>query len=456
MAFAMSNETDPVAPAPEEAVPSRLHFHIVLGLIIVPYVSAAVAWITAIRDVLRGYGSRVQLNWTRALVFLVVVDSLFVMGLFWVTENKDEIKKLQETPPAPKSSIGLGFDSEDRKAAPVVGNLRPEQSAEKAGVRRGDLLREIGGTAVTTQAEAGDALLRVEPGKALKLKVRREGRDLDLELLPEPFRKLELFEIVQRSGEHRWLPDLRAELPALGFAVLAWLAGWWRFRDRGKAWLVALLCLLVSDAVTLGASWILDRLTGGVSVGTALLAMGATSASLLVLALLAARFFPDPRSASVPESANPPVKAYFRGVFYLVTGGFRIGFLLMMADLLWFGGGGMPNPLERYVDATRLGPVGTTLILVEVVLLAPIGEELLFRGWLLPRLRAQGGAAWAIGVSAVFFGLLHPHYGIYVPFVILYGVVLGWARLRTGGLGVPILLHMSINGLAAVMMLTKN
>jgi len=43
-----------------------------------------------------------------------------------------------------------------------------------------------------------------------------------------------------------------------------------------------------------------------------------------------------------------------------------------------------------------------------------------------------------------------------VPFVVLYGVVLGWARVRTGGLKVPILLHMSINGLAAVMMLGKN
>jgi len=210
----------------------------VLGLIVVPYASAAVAWVTAVLDVLKGYGSRIQLNWTRALVFLVVVDSLFVLGLFWMASNKDELKKLQEPPPAPKSSIGLGFETEDRKAAPVVGATILGYPAEKAGLRRGDLILEIGPTPVKTQGEAAEILTRAEPGTALILRIRREGQELDLELMPTPFRKLELFEIIQRSGEHRWMPDLRAELPALGFAVLAWLVGWWRFGDRGKLWLV--------------------------------------------------------------------------------------------------------------------------------------------------------------------------------------------------------------------------
>ena len=119
MAPAMSNETDPAKPKPEEIVQSKLHFHVVLGLIFIPYLSAAAAWLTAILDVLRGYATRTQLNWTRALVFLVVVDSLFVLGLIWTTENQDEIKKMQDPPP-PRTHIGLSLDGEDRPSAPVV------------------------------------------------------------------------------------------------------------------------------------------------------------------------------------------------------------------------------------------------------------------------------------------------------------------------------------------------
>ena len=41
------------------------------------------------------------------------------------------------------------------------------------------------------------------------------------------------------------------------------------------------------------------------------------------------------------------------------------------------------------------------------VLVAPIYEELVFRGWILARLRRAGSAASAIAISSLLFGLLH-------------------------------------------------
>lgn len=456
MASAMSNETDPARPAPEEPVPSRIHFHVVLGLILIPYLSAAVAWLTAILDVLRGYSNRTQLNWTRALVFLVVVDSLFVMGLVWTGEHKDELQKMQDSPPPPRSRIGAMFDADDRDAPPVLAGTMPGSPAEQAGLLPGDRILSVAGRAAGTLGDVQDGFEKADPGLPLAIRIRRADREQTLELRPEPFRKLGLFQPYRRAGEHSWKPNLLPDLPAFAAALLAWLVGWWRFRDRGRFWLVAVAALFLADVLALATGWILERSTGGISVGTSLLAMGVTSTAILAFGAAAIRFFPDARLSALPETPNPPVRAYFRGIFYLLTGGLRVAFLLMVADAVWLGAEGIRDPLHRVVEGTELGVGGSLLLVFELVILAPVGEELLFRGFLLPRLRAQGGDAWAVGASALFFGLLHPQYGIYMPVVVVYGLVLGWARLRTAGLGVPILLHLSINGLSAVMMLGRS
>ena len=75
MAVEMGNETKPPGPAAEERVAPRIHFHVVLALILVPCLSAALGWILAVGDVLNAYATRAQRTWTRLLVALVLVDS---------------------------------------------------------------------------------------------------------------------------------------------------------------------------------------------------------------------------------------------------------------------------------------------------------------------------------------------------------------------------------------------
>ncbi len=88
------------------------------------------------------------------------------------------------------------------------------------------------------------------------------------------------------------------------------------------------------------------------------------------------------------------------------------------------------------------------MIAFGAVVLAPVGEETLFRGVLLPWLRrflSPDAAAWA---SAWVFAVAHLRYGPHVLVVVLYGLVLAWARMRTGRLRAPIALHMIINAVA--------
>ena len=84
-------------------------------------------------------------------------------------------------------------------------------------------------------------------------------------------------------------------------------------------------------------------------------------------------------------------------------------------------------------------------------------EELLFRGYAFRKLVAVGGAPLALSLSAVAFGLYHVlgsgYWAIGAAFTFalpaLGGVVFGLAALRTGGLALPIGLHLGGNWVQA-------
>lgn len=87
--------------------------------------------------------------------------------------------------------------------------------------------------------------------------------------------------------------------------------------------------------------------------------------------------------------------------------------------------------------------------LIVSIVVAPVCEEVFFRGFLFTGL-AQRMPVWAaVGVSAVVFGLAHADLGSFVPLVVI-GVVLAVLRWRTGSLWPGILLHALNNAVAAI------
>lgn len=94
-----------------------------------------------------------------------------------------------------------------------------------------------------------------------------------------------------------------------------------------------------------------------------------------------------------------------------------------------------------------------TMQLAKSLIVAPLIEELFFRGFVQSRLRAQGGL-WgrpsiAIGVTAACFAVAHlatspmPHAAlVFVP-----AYVIGWAYERTRSVGVCIALHSAGNAI---------
>ena len=92
------------------------------------------------------------------------------------------------------------------------------------------------------------------------------------------------------------------------------------------------------------------------------------------------------------------------------------------------------------------------LFIVFGVVFAPIFEELLFRGFLLPLLARSMGAWPGILMTALLFGLLHGAQNHWawqqVTLIGLAGVAFGFTRYRTGSTTAGFLMHAAYNATA--------
>ena len=82
-----------------------------------------------------------------------------------------------------------------------------------------------------------------------------------------------------------------------------------------------------------------------------------------------------------------------------------------------------------------------------IVVVGPIGEETLFRGFLFRGWHRSPRDAWlAIIVTALLWAMSHVQYNLYlIAQVFLYGLVLGWFRWKSGSTILTMLLHGLVN-----------
>ncbi|MGH8215923.1 MAG: lysostaphin resistance A-like protein, partial [Rhodanobacteraceae bacterium] len=142
--------------------------------------------------------------------------------------------------------------------------------------------------------------------------------------------------------------------------------------------------------------------------------------------------------------------------------GYAYGAAVLLGVVLVLLGGIMTHllagkhPVQQDVSVLARGVPITMRILLAllVVFVAPVVEELVFRGVLLSGLASRMRIGWAIVASAVIFGCVHlPDFGFAwypVPALILLGLVLAWLRVRTRSLWPSITLHATHNLVAAI------
>lgn len=88
----------------------------------------------------------------------------------------------------------------------------------------------------------------------------------------------------------------------------------------------------------------------------------------------------------------------------------------------------------------------SVLPLILAGLIAPLFEEIFFRGLLLSWLRKTSGSTWlAIGFTGAAFGIIHAPQWHLVPALTSLGLLLGYLYARTGSLTLVILFHIVFN-----------
>jgi membrane protease YdiL (CAAX protease family) len=104
-------------------------------------------------------------------------------------------------------------------------------------------------------------------------------------------------------------------------------------------------------------------------------------------------------------------------------------------------------PIEQLLQAR----VSMTLFAVLGVLVAPIVEETIFRGFLYPVIARRLGVIAGVIITGILFGLMHAAqlWGGWgqIVLLIVVGVVLTWVRARTGTVTASYFVHLGYNGL---------
>jgi membrane protease YdiL (CAAX protease family) len=94
-------------------------------------------------------------------------------------------------------------------------------------------------------------------------------------------------------------------------------------------------------------------------------------------------------------------------------------------------------------------PMERAILSVLAGTLAPLVEELTFRGYLLTSLRTRHGPPAAIALSALFFAIIHLDPVRFAP-VLFLGALFGWLAWRSGSIWPAVVAHAINNGLGVL------
>jgi membrane protease YdiL (CAAX protease family) len=127
--------------------------------------------------------------------------------------------------------------------------------------------------------------------------------------------------------------------------------------------------------------------------------------------------------------------------------------LLIAFDVLTYAIGGDVVPtfmFESYKTAQASGSL--VLFCIAVVIIGPVTEEIVFRGFLFRGLNASFlGVAGTLLVTSVAWALMHVQYdALIIAQIFLIGLLLGWLRWASGSTLLTISLHVMANLVATI------
>jgi uncharacterized protein len=245
-------------------------------------------------------------------------------------------------------------------------------------------------------------------------------------------------------------PAGRAPPPAPARPLSAWSTAGWA-AVAFAAWLAAEALVLIVFltrwfASNPGVPIDLDKVAhDGCVVSIGAIVSMAVQGGVVVLAIRRAR---QPVTDYLGLVRRPRTREI---VFCLAS----VAVLLVASDLLsWTLGHDLVPPfmVELYEAARDAGAPTLLLLLIAVVVAAPVGEEIMFRGFLFRGWSASPmGVTGTIIVTSAMWAAIHVQYDWYgIVEVFCLGLLFGWVRARSGSLVLTIMMHAVCNIAATV------
>ena len=213
------------------------------------------------------------------------------------------------------------------------------------------------------------------------------------------------------------------------------------------AWSFAAVVLWFAVQVAVGhyaAGWLFGYMPDGHEL--------ATSAPFVGMVTIAGAIVPLAVIAFAGRAAGCDLAGYL-GLFapdsralYLGLGALAV--LIPLVDLIsWLAGYAIAPSfvLDLYRSARDEGAL--LLLAVALAVAAPLVEETIFRGFLLPGLaQSRVGASGAIALTSLAWAALHLQYQpFYLIQIVALGALFGWLRLQSGSTLLTMLLHGLLN-----------
>ena len=131
-------------------------------------------------------------------------------------------------------------------------------------------------------------------------------------------------------------------------------------------------------------------------------------------------------------------------IAYIIVGGAIMAVAeALLSRFSWFDA----NQAQDVGFKLLNSPFDRIIAFIALVVVAPICEEIVFRGWLYGKLRRKMSMGAAILVVSVFFGIMHGQWNVGIN-VFALSILLCLEREVTGTIYASILTHMIKNGIA--------
>ncbi len=344
--------------------------------------------------------------WRKRLFALAIIDVLVLVAL---TVFAVRSAGVTASPSLQGPRMGVGLNPAAPEAVEIV-SVGTGSPADRAGLKVGDRVLSVDGQRVERNERLTQVIGETAVGASRHVRIARGETELDVDVTPEhgvrvppgPPRGLFETEAGATGGQRIGLQEVAPGLAELAGLILV-MGVAWRRRAASLMPILALIGIVTaSGALSFLTLWAFRALAGwslGAYLTSYLVATGAALALCLLLLRRARKHFAEVDRIDAVRPSVTTFSTVAGGVFYACTGAIRAGAVLAA---LWPSLASTQTSTSASLGPNASwGPMGIALGLLIFVVVGPIGEEVMFRGILLPWMRTWASPSWAVILAAL-------------------------------------------------------